>query len=895
LAKLKKQKRIRRLLKIVGAVAAVFFILILLLLHLGPGIIKSYIKGQTKDMGFASPALEVRNFNLKKLDIRNLRLGNRFTIPFLSVDYSLPPLLRGDIKKISVSGMKLQLDFDKDKNQWVLRGFESLFNQQNQQKKSEKKDDIPIIRNISVVSSSLQINHRDSSLLIPLELQARCNDKTRSYDFSAVVHPFGEAVRLNGNLNPDSGNGKIKIHSDNLHLENFLSGAGIFPELLLKFRTRVLAEVRLQEWEILHAEVKLSTGDFKLFHPMGQLEGSLDLGFRVSQKLEPIDIDFKAIVNNLSSQQYNLAIDRSFTLILKGKTIDTLEFYFSAFKLSEPRKVQVTGLSGTISGLPGNPRIKGNYRLKTPRYFLAPMIPSLELAGPLPLKGEFYVNPGSGKQTTGWKISGKGSSSGGPFLSYEDVKSKCNHVSLQFTAGGKGGKINSTANITIKGLLITFADFSFAADQILSTTNINSSSAGDFTASGKLRILSAQLTGANGLKAGGITMDLPWSHALPGSDKAGKTGSFNIKSIEISGFNLKDITGQIRQKRRRVEFSGNIHTALEQLRLNLSGSGTLSAEGMSFFLDLTIPPAILPKNTELGKLHPLFKGMQGAGKLSGSVKISPSQSEALIRLRDASLAMDINSEGEKAVVYGLNGEIKLKDLFNLVSEKSQQVTFESLTIGGFPLTHGQLTLEIESPESIFIERGEFGCFNGKILISPLRYTTGSGDFNITLYCDRIDFNRLVNTLMGKEIAFGDAELNGIIPVTISQGIPVFKDGYLYSTPGIKGNIKFRESSVVSGGVLLVEEAVKDFNYDWIKVKMNSAGNLLDVTVLIDGEPAGKLPLTLNTKTRDIVRDRNGKRDLHLKGLTLELHFKDIDLKSLLKQGSKIYLYKKNEK
>lgn len=900
--KLKKQKKFRRFLKITGITAAAILIVIFILLLLGPGILKSYIKGQARDMGLAPPELKVRDFNLKKLDIRNLQLGSHLSVPFFEMDYSLPPLLKGDIKKITLSGMKLQLDYDNEKEKWTLKGLEPLFNRQEPGQENKKKGNV-IVRHLTVNSSLLRVNRGGRMMMIPIELGARYRDKTKSYDFSAAVHPFGWAIFVKGNLNPDTGNGKITIHSDNLQPENFLSEAGILPELLCKSRAKFQAEVHLKGWEILRAHVKAAMEDFRVFHPLGHLQGSLNLAFNLSGKREPQGIHFKAAVKQVSFFQYNLEIGTPFTFLLKGENLAALDFDFSPFQVSGPRQLQVEGLSGTISGLPGKPRITGNYRCEIHRDFLGRMIPGLESAKPFPLKGKFNVGPGGENQATGWELSGTGRGGGGPFLSYGDMQSKCDYINLDAAASGQGEKINAAVKINIKGPLIKFGDFIFSANRILSNIEINGPHRGDFSGSGRLRILSGRLEEVNGLKAGGITIDLPWRHWLPGREKTAETGSFTVTSLAVSGFNLSRISGQIQKKNSGIEFSGTVHTSLRHLKPNLSGAVHLTpaGEGPDFFLDFSIPPTLLAENTDLAKLHPLLKGMKGSGQISGAARISSSsspvdngavQGKAFIRLNNTSLVFDMEGEEEKAVVHGLEGEIKLKDLFNVVSEKRQRLTFKRINIGAFPLNDGGLTFEIESPESIFIESGEFACFNGKILINPLRYVPGSEDFKITLYCDRIDFDRLVNTLMGQEIAFGDAELNGIVPISTSGGVPVFKDGYLYSTPGIKGNIKFLDSSVVSGGVLLVEEAVKDFNYDWIKVKLYSAGKLLNVTVLIDGVPAGKLPLTLDTKTKDIIRDRSGKRRLDLKGLTLELNFKDIDLENLLKKGSKIYLNKK---
>jgi len=132
------------------------------------------------------------------------------------------------------------------------------------------------------------------------------------------------------------------------------------------------------------------------------------------------------------------------------------------------------------------------------------------------------------------------------------------------------------------------------------------------------------------------------------------------------------------------------------------------------------------------------------------------------------------------------------------------------------------------------------------------------------------------------VASGEGELNGIIPLSVREGNLVFNHGYLYSKPGAKGNIKIENSKQVSGGVVIVEEAMKDFLYSSIKIKLNTENDYLNIFVYIDGFPNRKLPLIYDSKQKDFVRHPDGKGRVSLKGLLLELRFLDIDIKRLLK-------------
>jgi hypothetical protein len=92
----------------------------------------------------------------------------------------------------------------------------------------------------------------------------------------------------------------------------------------------------------------------------------------------------------------------------------------------------------------------------------------------------------------------------------------------------------------------------------------------------------------------------------------------------------------------------------------------------------------------------------------------------------------------------------------------------------------------------------------------------------------------------------------------------------------------------------VEEAIRDFRYNWIKVKMSSQNNRLDMVVSMDGAPAQKLPLLYDQKLKNFIKDPSGNRNVELKGLLLEINFNDIDLKDLLKAGGQITVSQKEK-
>ncbi|MCP4153423.1 MAG: hypothetical protein GY757_37190, partial [bacterium] len=222
----KEQSKIRRFFKIartIIAVAAVVFTLSWLFIHLGSGLVESLFKKETGKMGLASPQLDVRDLNLEKLDINNLSFGDKenpgFSIPFLSADFSLPALYKGSIKKVTLSGMVLKIE--QTAKGWTFKGLDPLFKQQGEGKPV-------VIGDLTVNSSVIHLRYSrfdqsvhsppDRGTVIPFQLNALYQRESNSYKISVSIHPFGDTIHINGELDPEKGNGKFNITADSLRL-----------------------------------------------------------------------------------------------------------------------------------------------------------------------------------------------------------------------------------------------------------------------------------------------------------------------------------------------------------------------------------------------------------------------------------------------------------------------------------------------------------------------------------------------------------------------------------------------------------------------------------------------------------------------------------------------------
>lgn len=465
---------------------------------------------------------------------------------------------------------------------------------------------------------------------------------------------------------------------------------------------------------------------------------------------------------------------------------------------------------------------------------------------------------------------------------------------VKLSAEGNRHQLSAVASFRLARVQLPLGEFVFNARGISIDSSVRYDFAGKFRAHGRVMVKSGTLEGGD-LKIKNIELNLPWTWPRKAKSPGHRRGKLTDATLELSGLHLHDISADIEQQGSTLTFSGSAATPLEPLTVSFSGVFRLEAQGAAFRVKFETPESRLEARTPLKKLHKALAGLNASGRLTYAGEITLSggviNSWARVKVED----FDVDMPASKLSITGIDGELKFRDLIALVSEPAQKLTFRELEAGAFRVSDGELKVAFESSGAIFLERGSFKWLKGKVLVNPVRLRPETPEVELSLYCDRIDFDELINLIVGKPIASGDAEINGIVPLRIAKGYPQFQEGYLYSTPGIEGILAIRESHLISGGVALVEEALKDFRYDWVRVKLIPRGENLDMTVLIKGVPGQKLALSYDGKKKDFIRSRSGERQVDLKGLVLELRLVDIDLKGLLKGSGRIlFLDKKQE-
>ena len=841
-----------------------------------PGLVKNALIAQAEKFGFKNLQFRVIHVGWQRLDLADLTAGDAadpaLRIPFLSITYSPAGLWRKKIKNVLLVGVRIKIE-----NRGQGFGFQGMA---QPPEPLERNGAMVAIGRFDLEAGNLQFAWGQKTFEIPFTATLRAAGS--DYSFAALLRPLAETVRLQGTLSQDFSDGKIAFVIPAMNMQPLIDQAGFGPVAWAKGRMAA------------NGQVILSNGDFKTtavnIFSLGNL--ALEFSDRASIMLDSISLaftlgtDFTARDIVASARGRNLfydklAIESPFQVDIHGQQWPDLEFDFRHLRIARPLPVAIDQFAGKIIGPWAAARISGNFNLQNGPGMLSALGLPWEIIHPYVLQGNFQGGLETGE--IAWTLRAKGKRNISIAFGKESFQGVLN---LNAFLSGDNHRLRATVACRIPALDLKLEGYRARVGMFSSDAELEYAYGGDFRGRGVVNISGGNVgsTTGSGVEASGIRLHMPWCWT---GGQPGAVGNFSVARLQSGDMRLQNINGILTHKDGALTFSGSMPTGLPQIVVSFQGNIGLNPSGGNLTADFLIPPTVLPTQTTLQSLHPLLRGLQGSGRFQGAGKIWVENeqlgSNANLEIADA----DFDHQGAGINWRGVKAEIRLNSLFDFVTAPAQRISFKELKWQDKSFRNGEVVFAGESNGTIFIESVRFDWCRGKIMMSPLRLEPQKTDFLAIFYCDRVNFAEMLNALVGKAIVSGDAEMNGIIPVKMVNGNPVFLDGYLYSTPGSSGQLKISQPEVISGGQVLVEEAIRDFRYNWIKIKMNSRNNRLDMIVSIDGAPNQKLPLVYDQKQKNFIKDPKGGRHVELKGLLLDIRFNDIDLKDLLKAGGQM--------
>lgn len=129
-----------------------------------------------------------------------------------------------------------------------------------------------------------------------------------------------------------------------------------------------------------------------------------------------------------------------------------------------------------------------------------------------------------------------------------------------------------------------------------------------------------------------------------------------------------------------------------------------------------------------------------------------------------------------------------------------------------------------------------------------------------------------------------------------EGNISFDKGFLFSTPGKGGRVVIENSDKIIAGIPLntpefsqldlAREALKDFEYTWAKLALNTVEDTLHVNMEMDGKPAKVLPFEYKKEVNSFVRVHGSSPGSRFQGIRMDVNL-TLPFNQVLKYGHTI--------
>lgn len=368
----------------------------------------------------------------------------------------------------------------------------------------------------------------------------------------------------------------------------------------------------------------------------------------------------------------------------------------------------------------------------------------------------------------------------------------------------------------------------------------------------------------------------------PSKTTVQKSGFFRVDSIEYKNTPSATLNLTFRQVMEGVSFSSLITTPFsDDFQIKCKGNASLSRE-LDFMCEV---PATKVSSDKFPDYASLDETLTVNGTLAAKGNFFYRQD-----IFDGSITAAVSdSQLQKGdlLLSGINMRLNLPTISKIQSSPSQLCTIKTLESGKIKMSDGKFLFRIEDAQTLLLEKAELTWCGGKVEAASTTLSTGSKQLQTTLYCDRLGFTELLGQF-GIEDTDGEGSLNGKLPLKFSdKGISI-DNGFLFSTPGNSGIIRFNNTEQLQQGMPDIKEtpyldytmrSLENFSYNWTKLTFNTIDDELLLAMQLDGKP--EKPLPFGYKNGHIVPSDKGPGLQH--PIRLDVNFR-LPLEDLFQYG-----------
>ena len=876
----------------------------LLLFFMGGVVVCSYLPALARawllpelrqETGMARLDLTVRKLDLSGLDVANIAAGNHhqkgIKIDTVRIGYSPQSLINRKIKTISISGADLYFQY-KDGRLIIPGLYPILENTKAGQRKrpapAEASNAVaynPIERLQNLGVETIRLNHavihlgfQGNTYTMPLSAWLRISKEKPAHLSAAVtISPCGQTIsaKIDGEIHRQRL--ALTLAADHLRLDAFADwmppGAGVKVSGMADGRVTGFIDVAQHRLSQTEADLRLKGFSVKtgagFFTHYQDAKGEQTLQCRILQK----DADhWQASVSAAAWKKHltdavSLGVEAIESEILLQKTEVKLNGKMALFmgRMSENPGIRNQGqaqmrLETVFSAVYGKSgKWGGNLRTVTPHetdgkpwHF---MTAGFEVQSRKPV----FRLTGEGQKKTG-KIHG---SVGIEKIFASRTGLNVRGKALLLTATGvlEDRRFTAEGELDLSGFQVETPELTVEVPDIALNGNAADLFSEDPVFTGRLAIPAADAFIKGGdLDLSGITIDLPL--AWPEHISAGP-GTFHIKRLMWDQKKIGALRCRVQQKKLGVRLDGSLgDLILPGMVVKFSGSGGIHQGRMTSQLDFDAAPRTLAAPLDLGMFLPKAGGWMVDGTVGLSGKFVYDGANPTCRT-DVNLKNGRFAMAKKDLkVEGIDTRIFFPNLLSLKTAPRQELSFASASMSNLRFENGHMAFQLESGTAFFIEKARFAWCGGHVEAQALRIMPEKNQYNMMLYCDRLNLAEIMMQL-GVAEAEGEGTVSGKIPLKYDNGRWIFDDGFLFSSPGVGGRIKMADTRKWDLGaspdskqytqVQLAQEAVKDYQYNWAKLGFNTRGQDLVLKLNFNGRPTNPIPFAYKKDLGRFVR------------------------------------------
>ncbi|MFH2044920.1 MAG: YdbH domain-containing protein [Pseudomonadota bacterium] len=842
-----------------------------------------------KEIGIDNLRFKIQKAGLFGADIAYISTGrdniDSPSIDSLHIEYDPIGLYKKYIKKVVINGVRIECEFNNGK--FNIRGFDwQNFIRALQSKKSTPSENIKSfpVESIELRNSTISAHLKNQNIDIPIDLKIVPHNINKSLiDCLLNLYPRDTHIKIASKINLDTNQAEIFFGTKQISFERFSDFSSFIPDTTISGSADIDGKMQIKLSPFKISSMSCSTSAYNLSASYNNINliNSID---EISGKKMPVIFDIRNSGDNkwiFSATTF--LVNSPFTMNISG------------IKCNIVKSEDMVNASGNFYALAGGKtpvRIKSDYYLSLSNKGKWNFkISGASIKGrnasqiPINIKGLDILS-----NNLNFVVSGKGNdkksylkylaSISGLGASNKRLSLKTPKISLSGNADIVKSNVRGSLNINSDNTIITTDSLKTTIPAFSISGNFKKDLKTDLQCNGKIQFNDVNITDQKlQVNISGIGGILPFK--WPFVDTKSE-GTVFAKTILWKNIDLGSFSGSVRQNNSGLIYKGR-YTNIPFKGMNLDFSGytdLLSPNSYETEISINMHKYKLSSGSDINRLFPQAKGLSfgGEAQLNGKLRFKENKFTGFIKANIEEGLFNYKDKG--ILIEGIKINLNLPNLPSVSSAPKQQLAFGKASIGSIQLSDGKLDFQIESAESFFIEKCRFKWCDGSVNTNSLRISSLNKDLSLILFCDRINLAKLIEQF-GVAKAEGIGAVNGTIPIEYSDGKLIFADGFLYSTPGDGGIIHLAEAKILAQNLIpgtnqfaqieLTIEALKNYKYDWAKLKFSSAEENLLLNLQFDGKPVNTLPFIYDKKTGGFVRVKSAEEGSNFQGIRLDIN------------------------